>query len=355
MSAARPALGDPPAVAPYHPGGAVSGEPSGKLSSNESYLGPGPAVIAAIEAVAPEVHVYRTSEALRAALAARLGVGAEQVVVTNGSDEVCYLAAAALLDPGDPVVLSDPPYRINEIVSALHGAELVRVPLRDGGHDLDALAAAAAGAKLLWLPSPHNPTGTAPTPDGLGEFLDAVPTDCWVVLDEAYRAFLPPALRPDAARLLARHPNLLVQRTLSKSAGLAGVRVGFGAGSAALIAALEALRAPFNVNAVALAAAEAALEHPAWGEYAVAQVRRQRGEFEAFLAALGLEFWPSQTNFVSFLPRSVEATLAALRRRGISVRDGADLGMPGWVRVTIGSAPRMRLVRESLIETEEMA
>src|SRR5262249_51476639 len=154
---------------------------------------------------------------------------------------------------------------------------------------------------------------------------------CWVVLDEAYRAFLPREQRPDARRILARHPNLVVQRTLSKSAGLAGVRVGFALGSPELIASLERLRAPFNVNAVALAAAEAALEHRAWGEYAVTQVRRQRGEFEAFLDQLGVEFWSSQTNFVSLLPRSAEAAIEALRTRGIAVRDGVDLGMPGWI------------------------
>lgn len=350
---ARPALDDRPAVAPYQPGGAVSGEPSGKLSSNESHLGPGPEVIAAIAAIAPDVSIYRTSEGLRAAIARRVGVAAEQVVVTNGSDEVCYLVGAALIDAGDRVVLSDPPYRINEIVSVLNGGELVQVPIRDGGHDLEALAAAAQGAKLLWLPTPHNPTGVALAPEDLERFLAAVPADCWVVLDEAYRAFLPPEGRPDALRMLARHPNLIVQRTLSKSAGLAGARVGFALGSPELVASLERLRAPFNVNAVALAAAEASLEHPAWGEYAVGQVRRQREDFEGFLRRLGVRFWPSQTNFVSLAPRSVEVAVASLARRGISVRDGSDLGMPGWVRVTIGSAPRMRLVRESLIETED--
>jgi histidinol-phosphate aminotransferase len=351
---ARPLLDGGPVVTLYRPGGVVSDEPSGKLSSNESYLGPGPAVIAAIEAVAPDVHLYRTSDGLRDAIAARLGVDAGQVIVTNGSDEVCYLLAAALIERGDRVVLSDPPYRIDEIVSVLNGGELAYVPIRDGGHDLEVLAAASQDAKLVWLPTPHNPTGVAVPPEQVEEFLAAVPARCWVVIDEAYRAFLPREQRPAAVRLLARHPNLIVQRTLSKSAGLAGVRVGFALGSPELVGSLERLRAPFNVNAVALAAAEASLEHPAWGEYAVTQVRRRRQEFEAFLTELGVEFWRSETNFVSLHPRSVEAAVAALGTRGISVRDGADLGLPGWIRVTIGSAPRMRLVRESLIETEEM-
>ena len=349
---ARLALDDAPDVAPYQPGGAVAGEPSGKLSSNESPLGPGPQVIAAIEAVAPEAHIYRTSDGLRQVIAEQLDVTADRVIVTNGSDEVCYLVAAALLAEGDRVVLSDPPYRINEIVSVLNRAELIQVPIRDGGHDLAALASAAQRASLVWLPTPHNPTGVALSREGLDHFLEAVPEGCWVVLDEAYRDFLPSGQRPDALRLLGRHPNLLVQRTLSKSAGLAGVRVGFAVGSRNVIAALERLRAPFNVNAVAIAAAEASIKHPVWGEYAVSRVRRQRESFEVFLESLGVEYLPSQTNFVALVPRSIDAAMAALGSRGISVRKGSDLGMPGWIRVTIGSAPRMQLVRESLIETE---
>jgi histidinol-phosphate aminotransferase len=351
---ARHALSDPPAVVAYQPGRGVSGEPSGKLSSNESHLGPGPAVIAAIEKVAPEVHVYQTSEGLRTRIAERLGIGPDRVIVTNGSDEVCYLIGTALIDAGERVVLSDPPYRINEIVSMLNGADVVKVPIKGGGHDLAALAAAGQQAKLLWLPTPHNPTGVAVPSEQIENFLEEVPGQCWVVLDEAYRAFLSPEERPDAVRLLDRYSNLVVQRTLSKSAGLAGVRVGFALGSPSVIASLERFRAPFNVNSVALAAAEASLEHPAWGEYAVSRIRRQRDEFEVFLEALGVEFLPSQTNFVSLVPRSVDTAIDALKSRGISVRDGSDLGLPGWIRVTIGSAPRMHLVRESLIETEEM-
>jgi len=350
----RPALGELPEVRPYQPGGTVGDEPAGKLSANESYLGPGPEVIAAIEAVAPEVHVYRTSRHLRAAISSQLGVDEERVIVTNGSDEVCFLVGVAMIRSGDEVVMSDPPYRINEIVSVLNGAELVRVPVVDGGHDLDALAAAAQDARLVWLPTPHNPTGVALSPAQLEGFLELVPGECWVVLDEAYRAFLPLDQRPDARSLLDRYPNLLIQRTFSKGAGLAGARVGFAVGDADAIARLDSYRAPFNVNAIALAAAQASIEHPAWEEYAISETCRQRGEFEAFLGGLEIEFWPSQTNFVSFRPRSADRAIEALGSRGISARSGSDLGCPGWVRVTIGSAPRMRLVRESLIEMEEM-
>jgi histidinol-phosphate aminotransferase len=344
---------DEATVRPYSPGGAVSDEPSGKLSSNESALGPAPAVVRAVRDAVPDFHLYRTSDAFRAGLAEELGVAAEQLLITNGSDEGCYLVAFVHLGAGDTVVTSDPPYRIDEIVTRINGAAVVGVPLKDGAHDLDRLAAEAEGAELLWLPTPHNPSGIAVPAERLGPLLERVPASCLVVLDEAYRPFVPPERRPDALELLRRHPNLLVQRSLSKSHGLAGFRVGYLIGSAAQIARLDAVRAPFNVNAAALVAAGAALRERGWSDYTVARVRDERARFEAFLDAGDFTYWPSDTNFVSFRPRDHEATVGALAKRGIAVRDGSDLGLDGWLRVTVGSAPRMLLVREALIEAGE--
>jgi histidinol-phosphate aminotransferase len=343
---------DAATVRPYSPGGAVSDEPSGKLSSNESALGPSPAVVQAVRAAVPDFHLYRTSDELRARLAAEVGVDAEQLLVTNGSDEVCYLVAFVHLGPGATVVTSDPPYRIDEIVSQINGATVVPVPLKDGAHDLDGLAAAARGADLLWLPTPHNPSGMAVPPERLGPLLEGVPESCLVVLDEAYRPFLPAARRPDVLDLLRRHPNLMIQRSLSKSHGLAGFRVGYLIARAAQVARLDAARAPFNVNAAALVAAEVALRERGWSEYTVERVRDERARFEAFLDEGGFTYWPSDTNFVSFRPTDSAAIVSALAKRGIAVRDGGDLGLDGWLRVTIGSAPRMLLVREALIEAE---
>jgi histidinol-phosphate aminotransferase len=310
-------------------------------------------VVRAVRAAAPDFYLYRTSEELKAQLAAEVGVGPEQLLVTNGSDEACYLVAFVHLGEGATVVTSDPPYRIDEIVSRLNGATVVSVPLQGGAHDLDRLLAEAQAADLLWLPTPHNPSGIAVPPERLGPLLESVPDSCLVVLDEAYRPFLPPERRPDSLELLRRHPNLLIQRSLSKSHGLAGLRIGYLIGDAAEVARLDAVRAPFNVNAAALVAAAVALREHGWSEYSVARVRDERARFEAFLAERGFTYWPSDTNFVSFRPRDNEATVGALAKRGIAVRDGGDLGLEGWLRVTVGSAPRMLLVREALTEAEE--
>lgn len=335
-------------VRPYRPGGA-SGRATGKLSSNESPLGPSARVRAAVAEAAHEAHRYATSDELRSLLAGHEEVAPEQVVVTNGSDELCYLIATLFIDAGAPVVLSDPSYQIDELVTRVAQGRAVQIPLRPAGdHDLDAMARAAQDAAVLWLPTPHNPTGAAVDPAALARTLAAVPASCLVVLDEAYRPYVDPERRPDALALLAAHPNLLVQRTFSKAHALAGLRVGYGLASPAVAEALQRVRPPFNVNVVALAAARAALADPAWSAYGVELVRRERARLEACLAALGIEHHPSQANFVTLRPADAPALREAFAAAGIAVRDGADLGLPGRLRISIGAPAEMAVVREVL-------
>ena len=326
---------------------------AGKLSSNEAPLGPAPAVRAAVAAAAATVNRYAATEPLRAALAARLGRGPAEVVLTSGSDELCYLLATLFIAPGSRVVLSDPCYQIDELVTRVHRGEPVLVALRHGRHDLAGMAEAARDAAVLWLPSPHNPTGTAVDPAELDTLLARVPASCLVVLDEAYRDYVDPELRPDVARLLAAHPNLVVQRTLSKAYALAGLRVGYGIAAPELVAVLDAVRPPFNVNAVAVAAGLAAIEAPAWRDYGVALVRRERARLEAHLAACGVVCFPSQANFVTARVPDAPALHRRLAAQGLAVRDGADLGLPGWVRFSIGAPPQMAVLRGVITEHEE--
>lgn len=345
IEVARRRLG---AIERYRPGSEASGE-WGKLSSNEAPLGPSPGVRRAIAASAQRAHRYGNSEPLRRQLAAKLEVDPERVVITNGSDELCYLVATLLIADDTPVVLSRPCYRIDEIVTRVQGGSPRFVALAEGAHDLDAMAAAADGARVVWLPSPHNPTGRCSAPLALARFLDAVPAECLVVLDEAYRPFVDPKERPDVLGLMARHPNLLVQRTFSKAHALAGLRIGYGIGDPALVAALQAIRAPFNVNQAALSAAAAALADDAWPAYVVELVRREREVLQACLVELGVEHHPSQANFVTaHLGADAERVRIALGEVGLSVRDGGDLGLAGHLRFSIGLPAPMALVREVL-------
>ena len=334
----------------YSPGKPPAGHASGKLSSNEASLGIGPVVARAVSESVAGLSLYPSESAVVEVAATAFGVTAEQVLLTNGSDELCYLIATVFLGPDKTVVLGDPCYAIDATVSVLSGATLTRVPLVNGAHDLDAMAAAAQSADVVWLPSPHNPTGVAADPQALEHMLAAIPQRCLVVLDLAYADFADDEYQLDIAALLARHPHVVVQRTLSKSYALAGLRVGVALGSPDLIEALRSVRAPFSVNAVGLAATQAALSDPAWRAMSIARVREQRARLELELDALGVEYLPSQANFV--LVHIDHTTIApALERRGITVRDGADLGVPGWTRVTVGWAPMMADLRLALRET----
>jgi len=219
--------------------------------------------------------------------------------------------------------------------------------LADGGHDLEAMARASAGASVVWLPSPHNPTGVACDPAQLGHFLGEVPEDCLVVLDEAYRAFTDPDVSPDVMQLMASRSNLLVQRTLSKDWALAGLRVGYGLGPAPLMEALSRARPPFSVNALALAAIEAGAASEQWRAMSVAMVRQERSRLQRALGSVGAEYFRSQANFVT-AHLDLERLGPALAGSGTVVRPGADLGLPGWARISIGWPPQMADLRRAL-------
>lgn len=338
----------------YHPGPAPASD-AGKLSSNEAPLGPSPRVRAAVAAAGGAVNRYPSSERLRSALADHLDSNPDHIVLTSGSDELCYLLAALFITEGSPVVLSRPCYQIDELVTRVQDGTPVFVDLRDGRHDLEAMASVASGedAAVLWLPSPHNPTGTAVDPAGLQRLLEDVPTSCLVVLDEAYRSYLDPARRPDVEALLAEHPNLIVQRTFSKAYALAGLRVGYGLGGREVIAALNAIRPPFNVNSVALAAATAALEDGAWRDFGVELVRRERKRLQDHLAELGFAYFESQANFVLAAVPDRACLHERLAQHGLAVRDGDDLGVDGWIRISVGGPPQMAVLRAALAEHRE--
>lgn len=330
----------------YLPGLAASCE-IGKLSSNEAPLGTSPRVRRALQQAARSVHRYPDEERFRARLATAIDVAPDHLVLTNGSDELCSLLGTAFVEPGDRVVSSVPAYGIDLKVSALAGATLVPVPLRSGGHDLAALAAASAGARLLWLPTPHNPTGAAAPVDGLSRLLDAVDRGCFVILDEAYRGYLDPARRPDIGVLLADHPNLVVQRTFSKDHALAGLRLGYGIAAPAIIDLLGRVRGPFSVNGLALAAADAALDDQPWHDFSTAMVITERDRLSALLAELKINFVPSQANFITAeIPHA--AIAEQLTRHGLTVRPGETLGLPGWVRISIGTPQVMAQLRHLL-------
>lgn len=342
----------------YRPGKPPAGHLAGKLSSNESVLGPGPEVIDALSRAARGVAHYPQEDGVIREVALSYGVVPEAVLLTNGSDELVQLVASLFLSTGRTAVMGDPCYAIDATATLLAGGEVIRVPLVNGAHDLDAMTAAAQSAAVLWLPSPHNPTGVAVAPDRIDQLLNAVPSTCLVVLDLAYHDYVDDEFRLDIPDLLRRYPHVLIQQTMSKAQALAGLRVGVALASPDLIGCLRTARLPFSVNALGLAALDAVLESPSWGRMGVERIREGRGRLQQELDELGIEYIPSQANFVLVhLQHShIQETLA---RYGITVRDGGDLGMPGWSRITVGWAPTMadlrRALRECMAQTKNTA
>ena len=312
-----------------------------RLSANESPLGPSPRVVAAIRQEAARVHLYPDggSLALRQALAGRLTVAPEQVIAANGADELLSLIATAAFEPGDDVIVTRPAFEPYTTVTMLAGAAVVESPLVDYETDLDDVRRRISPrTKAVFLCSPHNPATTIVRRGPLLALLDALGDDGpLVILDEAYGDFCDDPGYPNGVEVLARYPRLLVLRTFSKIAGLAGLRVGYAVGSAETIDRLNRVRAPYNVNRLGQIAALAALEDAEHLARTRALVLEERAFLSSELARRGFRFPPSQANFLLVSVADAEAARARLLGAGLIVRDGGGVGFPGHLRIAVGT------------------
>ncbi len=311
-----------------------------RLSANENPFGPGPRVVEAVAREVARVHLYPDggSTELREALAARLGVAPAQIVVGNGADELISLIARAAFEPGDEVVVPQPSFEPYTTSVTIAGARAVASPLAGYETDLDdARRRVTARTKAVVLCSPHNPAATIIRAAPLAAFLDALgPDPPLVVLDEAYRDFVDDPEYPDGVALLRRHPRLILLRTFSKIAALAGLRVGYAVARVETANWLNRVREPYNVNRLGQVAALAALEdveHWAWARAALIEERRFLSEG---LAQRGYTFPPSQANFLLVKVPDAPALSERLLRAAILVRDGAGVGFPGHLRISVG-------------------
>jgi len=318
-----------------------------KLASNENPFGPSPRAKAAAVRALDQGELYPDGGcvALRARLAGAYGLDPGQFVVGNGSNEIIELLGHVFLRPGDEVVMGNPAFAVYKLVTLLFGARPVEVPLVNHKHDLAALAAAVTPrTKLVFVPSPNNPTGTANTEAELLAFVRGLPGHVVFVFDEAYAEYLqsPPDLRP----LIREGRRLVCLRTFSKIYGLASLRVGYGYASPELASLLNRVRQPFNVNAIGQAAAIAAMDDDAF----VSQCRRDNQiglvQLEAGLRGLGLETVSSMANFVIVKVGDGARAFSDLQRQGVIVRPMRPYGMPEWLRITVGTkAKNERLLR----------
>ena len=334
-----------------------AGAPSGKapeslaaegisqLASNESPYPPHPDVVEAISRAAAAVNRYPDPSAalLRNRIADRHETDPSRVAVSNGSCEILLAAAVALCEPGAEILYAWPSFSIYPHLPALSGAREIRVPLAGGDvHDLAAmLEEVTAATQLLIVCNPNNPTGTYVEAERVAAFCEQVPEHVTVILDEAYIDFQV-VDDPDATvDLLGELANLVLLRTFSKCHGLAGLRVGYALGSPAFREAVDAVRQPFSINALAQAAAAEAVLHSDDLTERVERTIVERVFVEEGLAELGLSSPASQTNFswVDLGDRDEAEVVGALADEGILVRPGTPLGGPGHIRVTYATRP----------------
>ncbi|WP_323752538.1 histidinol-phosphate transaminase [Marinobacter sp.] len=337
------------ALSPYQPGKPIeelarelglNPEEIIKLASNENPLGPSEKAMAAARKALEELCLYPDGNgfALKQALVNRFGVAMNQITLGNGSNDVLEVIARCFAGPDSEVVFSQYAFAVYPLVAQAIGAKGVSVPAKEWGHDLDAMAGAInARTRLIFVANPNNPTGTVHTAEAIDAFLQRIPERVLVVLDEAYCEYLTGDQFPDGLKLLERFPNLIVCRTFSKAWGLAAMRVGYAISSPAIADVLNRVRQPFNVNAIALAAAAAVLDDDAY-------LSRSREVNEAGLLQLaegfkkiGVAFIPSVGNFIAVDVGEQSADVyQALLSRGVIVRPVAGYGMPNHLRVSVG-------------------
>jgi histidinol-phosphate aminotransferase len=321
-----------------------------KLASNENPLGPSPKAMRAMRAAVAEMNLYPDGNGfyLRQAIAQKHGVKIENVCLTNGSDEVSDLIVTAYVGESDNVVVSQHDFISYKLAAQMVGAECREVPLRDWHADLSALLAHVdAGTRLICIANPCNPIGTMVGRRDLEHFLEKVPETVLVLLDEAYTDFVASRDYPDGMRYLKRYENLIVARTFSKAYGLAGLRIGYAVAQPEVIRNFDRVRAPFNVNRMAQAAALAALEDAVHLRRTRENNDKGRRVLETAFTKLGLAFVPSQTNFILVdTGRSGKEVTEALLRQGVIVRPMGGYGLPHHIRVSIGTpAENKRFVK----------
>ena len=311
-----------------------------KLASNENPFGPSPKAVTAMEQAVRQLHLYPdgSATAIKRRLAASLGVEPGNLILGNGSNEILEFVGHAVMGSGVEIVVPEFCFAVYPIVTALFGGRLVTVPTREFAADIPAmLAAITPSTAVVFLANPNNPTGTRTSAEAVQQLLEGVPKDVLVVMDEAYIEFLDDPVDLLPAIRSGKHPNLILCRTFSKIYGLAGLRLGYGIASPALVAAMEKVRQPFNVNSIAQAGALAALDDAEHVQRTRDNNRTGVAYLQQAFGALGLPFVPSHANFVLVQTGNGARVFGELQKRGIITRPMGSYGLPEWLRISVGT------------------
>ncbi|MCY0875211.1 MAG: histidinol-phosphate transaminase [Firmicutes bacterium] len=322
-----------------------------KLASNENPAGPSPKAIAAIERLLPELHLYPdgAGQDVRGAIAQHVDLTAEHVFIGNGSDEVIKLIMETFLDAGDELLVPFPSFMSYTSSAAMVNARLVQVPLQeDFQYNLnDMVERVTPRTKVIVLCTPNNPTGTWLTHTQVAEFLQRIPDRVLVVIDEAYLEYVDTADRLDSLQFIREGRAVISLRTFSKMYGLAGLRLGYALADPSVLAYLQQVRLPFNVNAVAQAGCAAALADDEHVARSRALNAAGRAQYHVGLGRLGISYIPTQGNFLLARVGDGQAVFEALMRRGVIVRAGFA-GLTEYIRISIGTKEQNERCLEAL-------
>lgn len=352
-------------LTPYQPGKSIAEvkrqyglEEIVKLASNENPFGSSKEVQRVIKEYDASLALYPDGYAtdIRGALSEYLGVSPAQLIFGNGSDENIQIISRALLQPGYNTVMATPTFPQYKHNAILEGAEVREAPLKDGEHDLEEMLKLIDDkTNIVWLCSPNNPTGTYIKEDELLSFLERVPSETLVVLDEAYYEYVVAEDYYHSLALVDKFENLIVLRTFSKVYGLASLRIGYGVAQEKLIRTLEPAREPFNANTFAQLAAVAALQDQDYVEACKGKNREGLEQFYQFCDEHNLSYYKSQGNFI-LIDFKVDgnSVFQYLLERGYIVRSGQALGFPTSVRITVGSKEQnsgvLQVIKEFISE-----
>jgi histidinol-phosphate aminotransferase len=322
-----------------------------KLASNENPLGPSPRAMEAMRGALEKGHLYPDGGGFRLcnAVATKLGLGPENVILGNGSNEVLEFLGHAFLNPGDDVVTSQYAFVVYKLIATSFGAHTIEVPSPDYQQDLNGmLAAITPKTRLIFVPNPNNPTGTLLSQRAIDDFIARIAENVIVVFDEAYFEFLDRP--PDTLQFVREGRNIVVLRTFSKIHGLAGLRIGYAVGPADLVQVLHKTRQPFNVNSIAQVGAVAALED----DEHLRETKRAIDEGRAYLHEqfykMKIPFVPGTANFVMVNVGDGHAIFEKLLRQGIIVRPLKGYNLPEWVRISVGTMEQNKKLAAALKE-----
>ena len=322
-----------------------------KLASNENPLGPSPKALAAIHEKLHQLHLYPDGDCfyLRRGMARKLGVAPENLIFGNGSNEIIELAVRTFMCPGDEAVMAEQAFVVYPLVIQAVGGKKKAVPLRDYTHNLAAIAdAITPRTRVVFLANPNNPTGTIYRRDEWERFLGRVPRELLVIVDEAYFEYVQDPRYPDSLRYHAEDRAILTLRTFSKLYGLAGLRIGYGIGPNKLIDMMQRVRQPFNVNAAAQWGSLAALDDGDHVKRSLEANRRGVEYLQREFTRLGLEFVPTEANFILLRVGKGQEVFKQLLGQAVIVRPMDGYRFPEHVRVTIGTMEENRKFIEAL-------